>query len=685
MSYPFDCFKTIKNISLEKLKKNPDINSIFSSSKEESILNEYKLEIEEYKKKIEINSFSFEILKKIGVNSFSFEILKKLSQNFDSNKKEYIERFFKELILFKNIINNNNQNIKDFIFIFKKINSIKLNVYNKNLIINNPINSKNIDFGFFKKDYFNYINTYNDQEKLKKNIDILLLGDILNISLPSIGPINNYLSSNKYNYIEFINELISYKKDTDEIVKIPLVGLYIGDVLSEKLLNLNINKIGNNLNYNFNNENMKNLIISMVKHIDIKLIDIFYVYVKNNRAPKKIKHEFIIPYKIEKYLYKPEEIVKMTKVDIDKNNNFEKVIQSNNKIVSYVINNIFNKNKDEGIKNLEKKNYKNVLSCYLFYIINLIYIILKSYIDSIDEILKNILDSREKRFSVLNIKDAFEYTSLLNKSLLNFNKVLLNNYYYLFIPSKIISGNYGMTMDEHNCYIPESIFLGDNETILNEYPFNDGVYDESSNDNNQIKVDRTKMTNFITTFKGKNDIYKSTLKLEFGGLMYDNSILKQSLKILLEYYKILELNNIFSNFVIDKLIDNFKNKDCIPFEFIEEYYNLVKSNPSINKDIEKKILNKFDIQIKKSTEYFFRLTDIRNKIKKIKKTDIHNLHILEEILQLNFIAYRTKALSLITICEKLITDTKLKNSLLKFFSMKKEENIKLIKEYLQNK
>jgi hypothetical protein len=193
------------------------------------------------------------------------------------------------------------------------------------------------------------------------------------------------------------------------------------------------------------------------------------------------------------------------------------------------------------------------------------------------------------------------------------------------------------------------------------------------------------MTNFITTFKGKNDIYKSTLKLEFGGLMYDNSILKQSLKILLEYYKILELNNIFSNFVIDKLIDNFKNKDCIPFEFIEEYYNLVKLNPLINKDLEKKILNKFDIQIKKSTEYFFRLTDIRNKIKKIKKTDIHNLHILEEILQLNFIAYRTKALSLITICEKLITNTKLKNSLLKMFSLKKEENIKLIQEYLQNK
>ena len=40
-----------------------------------------------------------------------------------------------------------------------------------------------------------------------------------------------------------------------------------------------------------------------------------------------------------------------------------------------------------------------------------------------------------------------------------------------------------MSIDEYNCYIPESIFLGDNETILNEYPFNDSIYDNSSNDN----------------------------------------------------------------------------------------------------------------------------------------------------------------------------------------------------------
>lgn len=672
MNYPFDYFKTVENISLEKLKKQTDISYISSYSKEESILNNYKLEINEYKNKI-------------GINNFIIDILEKLSDIFELNKKEYIEKFFKSLIMFKNDIYNNNQNIKDFGLFLKKMNNLKFNVYNKNLVINNPINFKNIEFKILKKEYFNYIDSYDNtyKEKLKKNIDILLFGTIINLSLPSIGPINNILSSDKNNFIEFINELTSYKKDNNNILKIPLKSLDIGNTIGDKLLNLDINKIGTNLNYNFNNEPMKRLISSMIENIDINLVDIFFINNKNNKAPKKIKTEFIIPYKIEHYPTKQSEIVKMKKNDIDKNNNFEKLMESNNTVVAYVIDDIFKKSKDEGIKNLEKKNYKNVLACYLFYIINLIYSIVKLYIDSIDEILKNIIDSKEKRFTILNIKDAFEYTSLLNKSLLIFNKVLLNNYYNLFIPSKISSGNYGMKIDEHNCYIPEGVFLGINEIIYDEYPFNNSTYNNSSTKNNEIKVNNDRMTNFISVFKSKNDIYNQTLKLEFGGFVYNYELLKKSIESLLQYYKILEKNNIFSIFVIEKLIDNFKNKECIPFEFIEENINLIKINPSTNKDLEKKILNKFDIQIKISTDYFLRLTDVRNKIKKIKQTDIHNLHILEEILQLNFIAYRAKALSLTILCEKLITDTKLKNSLLKMFSIKKDENMKLIQEYLK--
>ncbi len=659
MSYPYDYFKTLKNISLEKLKKESDISYIFSYNKEESLLNDYKLEINEYKKKFK-NSDTI------------FDILKKLSDIFESNKKGSLDKFFKALIIYKNDIINNNQNIKDFELFFKKINNLKFNSYNKNLIINNPINFKNIEFKIVKKDYFNYINTYDNinREKLKQNIDTLLLGSVINLTLPSVGLINNILSSNKYNYVDFINELVSYKNDNDKIEKIPLKKIYIGENIADRLLNLNLNKIGTNIEYNFNNENMKKLIISMIENIDIKLVDIFYV-------SKKIKQEFIIPYKIEKYPTKESEIVKMKKGDVEKINNFEKLVKSNNDILSYVCNELFNKSKEEGIKNLEKKNYKNVLACYLFYIINLIYSITKSYIDSIDEILKNIIDSKEKRFRILNIKDAFNYTSLLSKSLLNFNKVLFNNYYNLFIPSKISSGNYGMKIDdEYNCYIPESTFLGMNEIIYDEYPFSASTY------NNEIKVDNNKIINFISIFKSKNDLYSSTLKLEFGGLIYNYELLKQSIQSLLEYYKILEENNKFSIFIIDKLIDNFKNKQNIPLEFVEEYRNLITTNPNNDKDLEKKIVNKFDIQLKLSTDYFLRLTDVRNKIKKIKQADIHNLHILEEILQLDFIAYRGKALFLTIICEKLITNTKLKNSLLKIFSNKKEENMKIIQKYL---
>jgi hypothetical protein len=200
------------------------------------------------------------------------------------------------------------------------------------------------------------------------------------------------------------------------------------------------------------------------------------------------------------------------------------------------------------------------------------------------------------------------------------------------------------------------------------------------------KNDEEKMIIFITLFNSKTDIYKNNIKLEFGGLVYNNFILKNSIKILINYYKILEKNNIFSIFIINKLIDNFKDKQYFPIEFIQEYYDLFKtinSNDNNYNDIEKKIVNKFDIQIQKSTNYFFKLTDVKNKIKKLSKTGVKNLNIQEEILRLNFNAYRFKTLALTIIAQNIIKNSKLKNNLLKIFSRKKIENLKLIKKYLQ--
>lgn len=44
------------------------------------------------------------------------------------------------------------------------------------------------------------------------------------------------------------------------------------------------------------------------------------------------------------------------------------------------------------------------------------------YIDEIDILLKNISYSKAKGFGTLNIKNAFQFTTLLNKSILNFKK-----------------------------------------------------------------------------------------------------------------------------------------------------------------------------------------------------------------------------------------------------------------------
>lgn len=663
MSYPFDLFKTTDNISIKKINTKINIFNIHNRS----ILKDYELEINEYIKK----NFKNNDYKK-------FEILNNLSNIYVTYKTNNIEFFFKELVHFKNQLLENKKNIDEYFSTKNKITENNLKRYHSNLIINNPLNSKNIEIGFFSDHYFHDLglNSYNNGIKLEKNLDILLLGNTINLTLPSIGPINNYiLKNNTNNYLTFISEIVNYKDEYTPILHIPFLNLDLGEKISSILLQIDITKLGNN-NYNFNNENMKKLIINMVNNIEISFENIFYDKIK-----KQVKKEFIIPYKIEEHkTTKIKEINKMQKNDIEKLKTYEKIVESNNKLILFVISNIDSThNLIEKHQLLEKKNYKNILASYLFYIIYLLNQILKLYLVKIDEILKNIVDSREKRFKILNIKDAFEYTSLLNKSLLNFHKILLNNFYHLFIPTKIISGNYGMKIDENGCYIPESTFLGNNEIIIKEYPIHKADFKENIIDQT-INIDQILIINFMSIFKSKNDIYNSTFILELGGNVYDYSITKHSMDILNEYYELLKKNDDFSLFIIQKVINNFSVKECIPMEFIDDLKFIIYDQ--INPDFEKKVIQKFDIEIKKSINFFLKLSTIRQKIKKIKQTNIHNLHITEEYLQLCFIAYKIKSIIIIYLCEKKINDTKLKNSILKKISEKKMNSIKIIKNYL---
>lgn len=683
MSYIDNYFETKQNISTKKIESSVNIFSDMRTiTASKSILkSEYNLEINEYIKKNEIKKKDLDYFEKI-------KILENLSNDFTINliNDNNIEKFAKDLISIKEELNK----IKYLIDNYFKINNSK-----KNIFYDNPINFKNKNSLLHDDFFIDSVNKqiYSNYDQINISIDILLSGNIMNNSLPSIGLIDSYLSKNNSTapktFINFVERILNDRNLKENIInEIPFKSLNIGSTISSLLLNVKNNN-ANNLNNIINNEKMGLLLETMINNIEINLNNIFLINGNNNKK-KKIKTEYIIPYKYDNV---KNQIILMTKSEVEKINDFDKLFKNNRTIALMVITDIFKTctgtiTKDDGIKKLNKKNYKNVLACFLFFIIRVSCDILKEYINNIDKLLIQILDVKEKRFGILNIKDAFDYTISLNTSLYKFKLILLNNFYQLFIPSKIVKNNYGMEKDSNNCYIPESnsIFLNSDEYIYDNYPFNNCKNDDIYYDINDFTI-TPNLNNYIFNVKERNDIYNMNDILEFGGYSFNKDIMKISTKKMNEYYYLLQKNNNFSLFIISKLIDNFIVKENIPYELLKDIESEENKMTMmlVNEDkdkLKKYLLYKFNYNIEKSTNYYIKLLDIRNKIKNSKKMNVNNLYNIEETYKLCFKIYYIKASCIISITEKILIDIKLKNIILaEYFKIKKSYE-KIISKYI---
>jgi hypothetical protein len=665
MSYPFQLFLTRKNLSIQDLE---NINNIFNSlSNKVSILNEYKHEIEQY---IEINN--------ININNIDKSILIKISKYYDEYLNKNTKQFFIYLVGFKSIIYNNVVHINTFNNIYNNLTRNKINTYNEKYIYYNPFsyeypntfnklnkinnNKKFINLSIFKKINSNYDSNINNN--IKVSIDILTQGKYINLSLPSIGVINNSFSSNKsLSYIDFISKLteINDEKNKNVLENIPLKSMELGNIISDLLFENIID------DYNIA---IKNVFINMIKNINFNLEDVFYLSKKiNNKVITKIKTEYIIPYKIDS---KNNDIIALTKNDIDKYKTIKDLCDKNNSIINYVVNKVFLSGNNKKIY-LEKNNFKNVLACYLFYIINLTFNICKLYINKIDEFLINVIESKDKRYSFLNIKLAFDFTSALSKSLYKFKTVLLNNFYYYFLPSKILSGNYGMKLNEFDCYIPEYNFLINNDDLINYYPFNNII------NSKKIFVNKNNLIKFVLDIRAKVDIYNSSLKLELGGYSFNFNILKKSILILLDYYKILDKTNQFNLFIIKLLINNFKDKRKIPIELINDIEYYINYSRFDITEYERIVLLKYENNLEKATNFILNVINIRSKIKNSKNNNVNDLNNLEDINYLSYIIYYLKSQGIFNIIKNIDININLKNSLLNKLLKTKIEYEKMIK------
>lgn len=677
MNFIYNIFLTKKNLSSKDLE---DISNIFqfTSSKYSSILEKYKDDINLY---IENNKID---LKKFDKNN----ILNKLSQTYNNIfiKENNIKLFFYYLIDSKMFLTKNISNINSFMELYNNFDRKHIKNYSQHEYFYNPysyitpfshninITSRNLNDKFFNiKNYFkfnkNFDNSFND---LKILLDILTQGKIINISLPSVGIIKNNFSSDKesYSYLHFIDKIVNLKSNDEDISKyIPLKYLDIGNVISELLFDID-NEEFNTLKINFKNT---------INNINIDLDEIFYDKLsENNKKLKKIKTEFIIPYKLEKKT----DIVLYSKNDINKIKNIKDLFEKNNFIIKYILKKI---NQTKNNKNiLNTSNFKNILCCYMFYIINVLFAISKTYIDKIDFILFDIVASKNKRYGNLNIKKAFEYTSNLKKSLYKFKTVLLNNFYYLFTPLNFLSGNYGMKLHELGFYIPDGKILRTNEDLLFDYPFYskyENINSSTSNttNSNNIIISFSKLSNFLLNIKYDYDIYDKKHLLEIGGNSFDYTLIKKCLFVLFEYYEYKEKYDKFNLFIINILIKNFIDKN-IPIEILDKIDSSLYFSKLNKSEFERKVILKYENNMEKAIDFIINVMSIREKIKNSKKIDIDYLNNLETIYLCSFNIYYLKSQAIINFIKNLNLDINFKNLLLEKLLKKRKEYEDFIKK-----
>ena len=542
-TFPYNYFKTEKIFTLKTLEISPAI-SVITTRDPKSIFSIYRDLII---KNIAENKLDDTT---VDNNNEKIEELSILFQNINgSSNKVYfsnIYNFCKSMYDTKYLFLKEKKNYLKFSSLLRQLN-INKNLFTKNLRYENPITfnlNSNISLN-------RILNDYDNEEK--NAIDNIILGNNINFSLPSIGPILSIYTPDPYKID--ISTLIYTLITTDNVPfppnyleYVPLFKQNITDTLSNILLqsdkenNLWNVKIGNSTN-----NNTLKYIKRYFKSVSISLTDIFF-------DTAGIKKKYFVPYKIEKNIISETSSIpspaasSASSEPASKDDKIKAVIDANNTIVNHVIQEM-----SDNSNNLNKQNMKNILCSYLFFVINVFYDFYKKYIDKLNDVIVSLSVSKYK--NQLNIASGFKYIEKLNISLLNFKKILLNNFYELFLPSSIINNNYGMILNKDGFYVSASSFIASNDDISNNFPFKESI-SHSNIVNNKISL-----INFMFLNKSNTDIYDDKL-LELGGFSYNNIITRNAISILNDFFDIDKRKNNLNIFLLELLERFFKENSC---------------------------------------------------------------------------------------------------------------------------
>lgn len=589
-TFPDNYFITEKIFTLKTLETSPAI-SVITTPNRKSIFSIYRDLI--------IKNIAENKLDDTTVNNNN-EKIEKLYNDFKNINVGLSKDFFSKIYDFcksmydtKYLFLKEKKNYLKFSSLLRQLN-INKNLFTKNLRYENPITfSLNPNISLNR-----ILNDYDNEEK--NAIDNIILGNNINFSLPSIGPILSIYSSNNCDISTLIYTLITTDNapfPPNYLEYVPLFNQNITDTLSNILLqsdkenNLWNVKIGNSTN-----NNTLKYIKRYFKSVSISLTDIFF-------DTTGIKKKYFVPYKIENNIISETSSIPSPALassqeppqPLSKYDKIKAVIDSNNNIVNHVIQEMVS-----NPNNLNKQNMKNILCSYLFFVINLFYDFYKKYIDKLNDVIVSLSVSKYK--NQLNIAYAFKYIEKLNISLLNFKKILLNNFYELFLPSSIINNNYGMILNKDGCYVPANSFIASNDDIRNNFPFKESIIHLN------IVNNKISLINFMFLNKSNTDIYDDKL-LELGGFSYNNIITRNTISILNDFFDIDKRKNNLNIFLLELLERFFKENSCT--ELITNLEAIINEPTNVKK--EKDIEEYYKKCLFSSATYFIEVLKIDKK------------------------------------------------------------------------
>lgn len=566
------------------------------------------------------------------INLFCYELI-----HFKHNVKYRIEHL--------NKMNNSNK--------IKNINNInKLNHSKSNSYLN-PLNDLDLKKNIINRNINYYTVGSNTSNDLKNQLDILYYGKYINNNLPSLGVISNKFSattptgiSSVKMYKSFCDFFPNFFKDyintpaekPNFIINLPISELKIEETISDILVNetKNINNINK----------IKDILKGSIDKIkNINLVNLLKIDSKKDI----LKDKYFIPYIIDKsnnieYIKKKSDIKTHFKTENSYKNTFKL-------IYNYIDANI---KKPKIIMYFDK-----LLALYLYLQIELYYDLYKLYIRRLTDTLIKLSTSSDPNLNKLNFKDATIYVNNLDISLLKFKKILLNNFYNLFVPTKI-DNNYGIMLNVDtgvNEIDPGADLIGNK--IAEEYPL----------------FHSNTLLPFIINFK-KYDIYDKTSSLEIGTLCYNNKYFSYAINIYKNYlhkYSYIDTSNLH---VINYIKKYFEK--CVIIEQLKKITDkksyLVKENLDSEQkvNLENILFTFFKDNFEKSSKSLLGASTY-NKFSINKEIELFKSKIYYNISKITF-----------KIIEHVLANIELKNKLLRKCTILEENYTKIISKKIKN-